>query len=1588
MKLRNSFILALFSALLSQGAAEAVDGITLSYDNLKVEVIDSDAKEFFVSHTMDLKGRLFVGTREALFVYERKADGGFAPRQELFRFPAHTWLYDLEVVADDLLVLTNTALYRIPGAVTKRQGLVPEKLIWGMPQGHYHQGLHAIEFGPDGDLFIAMGDPQPHLHWDRQRPDHLWHWTFLIGPDNKPFAYTGVGAVFRYRLKDHSFSVYAGGMRNACGASFDSNWNLFVNDNDQEGSFHSPGRLCYVPPQSWHGWVRGWAARQNVKRRDVLPVVDLQLDVPVGQCWYDDSVLGPALKNSVLVANWGNRTVSQHVTRQRGGGFYGAAQAFLVGEGERRPVSVGPTNDGRLIVAVCYMKGNEGSPVRKTDLLLISPKVGKFPLVDFSRQNRLDLLKKPWQLRYKAHQEILRSGGDALVSAAARFLKARPSDPDFSSLIYLAAAHGDARSTRKITELAAASGPARTLALRVMADYPDRFAPLDAAPVLRDTKDPAVLLALLDYLHTTPPTIPVSDAVAELAAHADAYVRQSAARLLARRGTDDQLKKLSTGNVSQRLAAVMAAGCRIWEDLETCQHLPPGSAPARAGMLKYQHPDGPVDVKALGKPTGIFMSSQWWAVAENRKRHQLDFQLLQTALSDENAGVHVPAAISLFFLGDSRVDQKAQEILNREGIELAAKSKATTNAAAEKQALRALKFATLPKNEVVPEQFLGIDWKKEWKKGDPKTGKALFTQRGCVACHRSPDDGKGGSVGPTLVDVGKRFSPTYLAESVLSPNKSASPNFYPTTLLMQDGKVHTGFVEANGDKVKLRVVTGQILELDAKAIRRRETSHQSMMPAGLAKSPRELRDLIAFLMDRPLGASVGPEKAATQQPAGSARKPRLDTTFFNGKDLQGWSTSQAKYWSVKEGAIVGDSAVRVPKNEFLWSGIEVKDFLLVVDVKLTPDNCNAGIQFRSKKANAAGQAHGYQADVGAGVWGKLYHEHGRGKLDWNNRAAKAVKRGEWNHYEILAVGHRIWTAINGTLCVAMEDPKGELAGKIAFQVHSGPPQNVRYRVRKLVHDPELKLEKQTKKQLLDALPKMNNTAAGSPPPKPGWTPQVIAWRAKLDANDPGMKGKWFSTTLDDAQWKTMNLPRHYETAGLPNHDGTVWFRRVIELPAARAGRPLTLELGPIDDMDMTWFNGKQVGGIERPGFWAAPRRYAIKGELVKGGRNVIAVRVIDHGAPGGFAGKAAQMRISGRRFKPRSIAGDWKFRPGVTLKSLGLGGLTNPTPAPPPPPPAPLVRPLDRPPVPLPPFPDGFSLEGGESLVILGGSNAADLARFGYFETLLAASYPSSPVHIRNLAWPADTVYRQQRPRNFFSSVNPNYGERDGREPLAVDIAFLWLGQSEVVDGTGNLDSFEAAYRDKLGLLQAYTGRVVLVTPVPCEDPLGLGLDTEKRNRALASVATVIRQLGKEKELPVIDLFSRMKGRQVTRDGLLLSRRGHLLAAQEIVRALRRGKPGGILAGETRPDGKLQSQPAEELRQAVLEKNRLWQQYWRPTNWSFLYGNRQTQPSSRDHRNRKIRWFPGELQGLLPLLEKADLKIHAAAKEAGAPSRS
>jgi sialate O-acetylesterase len=152
-------------------------------------------------------------------------------------------------------------------------------------------------------------------------------------------------------------------------------------------------------------------------------------------------------------------------------------------------------------------------------------------------------------------------------------------------------------------------------------------------------------------------------------------------------------------------------------------------------------------------------------------------------------------------------------------------------------------------------------------------------------------------------------------------------------------------------------------------------------------------------------------------------------------------------------------------------------------------------------------------------------------------------------------------------------------------------------------------------------------------------------------NDPGVANgaNWATTDVAAAEWKTMNAPGLWETQGLPDFNGLVWFRREVVIPEAWAGKELTLNLGQIDDRDTTFWNGAQVGA----GNSVSPARsYKIPGNLVKAGRNVLAIRVLDNGGGGGFAAKPGDMKISLDANTSLSLDGPWNYRVANELSKL------------------------------------------------------------------------------------------------------------------------------------------------------------------------------------------------------------------------------------------------------------------------------------------------------------------------------------------------
>ena len=177
--------------------------------------------------------------------------------------------------------------------------------------------------------------------------------------------------------------------------------------------------------------------------------------------------------------------------------------------------------------------------------------------------------------------------------------------------------------------------------------------------------------------------------------------------------------------------------------------------------------------------------------------------------------------------------------------------------------------------------------------------------------------------------------------------------------------------------------------------------------------------------------------------------------LFNGKDLAAWD-GDPQLWSVQDGEIVGKSP-GIKRNEFLKSQMVAEDFRLTLKVKLVPDKENSGVQFRTDPL-PGGEVRGPQADVGAGWWGKLYEENGRGILADNKSGEKIVKTDDWNDYEIIAEGGHVRTFLNGKPCVDLEDDMISRRGIFALQIHAGGAMEVRFKDLKLEVLPARKAE--------------------------------------------------------------------------------------------------------------------------------------------------------------------------------------------------------------------------------------------------------------------------------------------------------------------------------------------------------------------------------------------------------------------------------------------------------------------------------------------------------------------------------------------------
>ena len=271
---------------------------------------------------------------------------------------------------------------------------------------------------------------------------------------------------------------------------------------------------------------------------------------------------------------------------------------------------------------------------------------------------------------------------------------------------------------------------------------------------------------------------------------------------------------------------------------------------------------------------------------------------------------------------------------------------------------------------------------------------------------------------------------------------------------------------------------------------------------------------------------------------------------------------------------------------------------------------------------------------------------------------------------------------------------------------------------------------------------------------------------------------------------------------------------------------------------------------------------------------------------------------------------------------------------------------------------DRFSLEKGDVVVVTGGTNMVRLQQSGHLEAALTRAFASSRPKFRDLAWEADTVFRlgtvieRWRPDGF--------GKRDEQfRRVGTTVVIAQFGQLESLSGRGGLERFTRAYGELIASWQKQARLIVLVTPSPFEEPPTRAIpDLSMRNADLALYVEAISKLAADRGLVLVDLFTRSRN-GLTDNGMHITPAAQAYVAHAILGQLGVEFPGKKIL--------------EPLRRAVIEKHRLWYDYWRPANWKLLYGDdsrRQFTRGGADYIPFREEW-----KKLLPLIDRAEQRV-------------
>jgi len=165
------------------------------------------------------------------------------------------------------------------------------------------------------------------------------------------------------------------------------------------------------------------------------------------------------------------------------------------------------------------------------------------------------------------------------------------------------------------------------------------------------------------------------------------------------------------------------------------------------------------------------------------------------------------------------------------------------------------------------------------------------------------------------------------------------------------------------------------------------------------------------------------------------------------------------------------------------------------------------------------------------------------------------------------------------------------------------------------------------------------------------------WFKKIREQDKGFSPgqvPWFEPAFDDSSWPIMTIPGFWRDDKSGPINGVVWFRKEFDVPVSMTGKLARLWLGRIVDSDSVYLNGTFVGTT---GYQYPPRIYEIPSKILKPGKNILVVRIINTSGLGGFIkDKPYKIQVNSDSVV---LTGTWKYQVGASSEPLNLLNISN-----------------------------------------------------------------------------------------------------------------------------------------------------------------------------------------------------------------------------------------------------------------------------------------------------------------------------------------